>query len=129
MTKKAKKAAPQTPPEAPDPHADNAKSPDRITHAAIAELEAQLAIVSARRAELSPGSFDRDLANTAAALARAVASLRAELRAGEKARAFTAKSISPEILMEHLRLLSSERRTHLLRELMLMEANEHSVFG
>lgn len=51
---------------------------------AQAELQAQLAVLQVRRAELRAGSFDKDLAMAASALGRAITGLAAEMRQQEK---------------------------------------------
>lgn len=124
----AKKNQPEAHPTGPIAPGPTPQSADHIANAAIAELAGQLEIVARRRAELAPGSFDRDLANTAASLARAVTSLKAELRAGEKARTYTARSLPPELVLEHLRGLSEERRAHIIQELVRM-TDTSSVLG
>lgn len=62
------------------------KSPasDNFLLMAQAELQAQLAVLEARRKALVTGGFDKDLANSAAALGRAMTSLAGEMRQQEK---------------------------------------------
>lgn len=61
-------------------------------------------------------------------LGRAITAVQAERRAQTKARIYTAKNIPIEVVMEALRLLSSERRGHIVNELIRLD-DESSVLG
>jgi Skp family chaperone for outer membrane proteins len=87
--------------------------PDNLLAAAQAELQAQLEVLQARREELVKGGFDKDLANSAAALGRAITSLAGEMRQQEKHVQQLAARMSPdeldEVLEQFLRDLPVER--------------------
>ena len=57
---------------------------DGFLATAQAELLSQLAVLERRRKELVTGGFDKDLANSAAALGRVLVSLASEMRQQEK---------------------------------------------
>lgn len=128
MSDKSKRSAKQAAPTTAPIESTAADRLGAVMLTAIEEIEGQIAIVATRRQQLAAGGFDKDLSNTAASLARALASLSAEHRAGEKAREYTAKNLPREVLFESLRRMSSEERAHVRREIDSIEDTE-SVLG
>lgn len=61
-------------------------------------------------------------------LGRAITSVQAEMRAQTKARQYTARNLPSELVMEYLRLQTSERRGHIVQELLRLD-DETSVLG
>lgn len=109
------------------------KGPDKaglspFLAAAMLELQAQLDVCSARRAELNVGGFDKDLANASAALGRAITGLAGEQRQQEKhAKDMVARmSLSEQdaLVKEYLREVQPERRTEFRALLDELDATE-----
>lgn len=61
-------------------------------------------------------------------LGRAITTVQSERRAQAKTREYTAKNLPPELVMEHLRLISADRRAHIRREMDAMD-DSTSVLG
>src|SRR5688500_16822243 len=87
---------------------------DNLLAIAQAELQAQLAVLQARRKALLAGGFDKDLANSAAALGRAITGLAGEMRHQEKHVHQLVERMSPdefdEVLRFHLAELPRDRQ-------------------
>lgn len=105
----------------PDPDADKASS--------LADIEAGLreAFVIARDMVRS-GDASVQVLRELGGLGRAITTVQAEQRAQKKAKEYTARTLPREMVMDHLRLLPSDQRAHIVRELMAMDATE-SVLG
>ncbi len=99
----------------------------RLVAATLAELEQQLEVVRARRAELPPGGFDKDLAAAAASLSRAVTGLASEERARERARVQAFRKLLREMVIGWLRDQSDDERHQLIMQITAM--SETNVLG
>lgn len=108
-------------PPPPEPTAD-ATSP-------LADVEAGLReAFAAARAMAANGDAPIQVLRELGGLGRAITTVQAERRAQSKAKEYTARTLPIEVLMEALRLMNSERRAHVRRELDAMD-NTESVLG
>lgn len=118
---KHKKLTSQDALPSPDPAAD-ASSP-------LADIEAGLReAFAAARVMVQKGDAHVQVLRELGGLGRAITTVQAERRAQARAREYTAKTLPPELVMEHLRLCSADRRAHIRRELDAMD-NTESVLG
>lgn len=89
-------------------------SSDNLLAVAQAELQAQLAVLQVRRVALVKGGFDKDLANSAAALGRAITGLAGEMRQQEKHVNQLVERMTPDelddVLRYHIANLPKERQ-------------------
>ncbi len=78
------------------------------------ELQLQMGVLQRRRAALVAGGFDKDLANSAAALGRAITSLAGEMRQQEKHAKQLFERMTPEevdsLLQFHIAELPVDRQ-------------------
>ena len=81
------------------------------------ELRQHLAIITGRREELAPGTFDEDLATAAAALGKVLIGAAAERRAQRRTAAREIASIPLETAIHYLMTLSMTLREDIARQL------------
>lgn len=100
--------------------------------AAIKEGRAQLKVIEKRRKELVEGGFDKDLANSSAALMRALTSATGEMRQQEKHAAQMVARMSQEerdeLVLEFISAMDKERLNRVRAHLDSLLENQ-SVLG
>lgn len=82
----------------------------------------------AARAMVKQGDAPIQVLRELGGLGRAITTVQAERRAQAKTREYTARNIPSEVVMEHLRLITSDQRAHYRREMDAMD-NTESVLG
>ncbi len=102
-------------------------APTDATNLDLAERAARLAIVTLEAA-IEGGDTAPQTTRELGGACRALMTVEAERRAQEKVRQYTARNLPPELVMEHLRLVSADRRAHIVRELIAMD-DTSSVLG
>lgn len=91
---------------------------------AIDELRAHMRLIAARRAELSPGSFDPDLTGAAASVGKVLIAGAVERRQRVKAHRRELASYSIDDILAYLRGLPEQTRVQLIRDLSGADDNE-----
>ena len=115
------KKLPAATPPPPAPASDDA-SP-------LADIEAGLReAFAAARAMAAQGDAPIQVLRELGGLGRAITTVQSERRAQAKTREYTAKNLPPELVMEHLRLITADQRAHYRREMDAMD-NTESVLG
>ncbi len=102
-------------------------APTALSNLDLAESAARLAITTLQDAIMGGDTAPQTTRELGGAC-RALVTIEAERRAQEKARVFTAKSVPMEVVMEKLRSITAEARSHIVNELMRMD-DEGSVLG
>ena len=104
-----------------------AESPTEESNLDLAEKAARLAI-STLQAAIEGGDTSPAVTRELGGACRALVTIEAERRAQKKAAQYTAKTVPFEVVMEHLRMLTQDRRSHVVNELLRMD-DEGSVLG
>lgn len=78
-------------------------------------------VLASCRENLRDGRYDKNMANAAAALGRAITGAIAEVRKIESAELKSAADLSPALVMSYLRQLSPDKRNNILRDLERIE--------
>lgn len=105
----------------PTPVESESEQLKTLCRESIEELRQQVRVLASCRENLRDGRYDKNMANAAAALGRAITGAIAEVRKIESAELKSAADLSPALVMSYLRQLSPDKRNNILRDLERIE--------
>lgn len=105
----------------------------KLIDESITELRGHLDVIRLRRQELEPGSFDKDLAQAAAAVGNAINRLAAETRQQEKHEREMVRTMTPEqrdaSILGYAKDVPRARRDQLRKVFDQLDADEGGILG